>query len=286
MTNSVNGVQANAGTFQYNPYMYDFDDLDMSYSTYPIGGMGSIFDGYNIGMGMGAPMPIAGVGGNNQSYFDNMRDYQKFYVDYNVDQQRMNRNAELRINASLEKIKGAATILKDKIVNNEQGQIEQAYKNYVAAVAQAYGAADKGEIEARAKTLYAQMNNGKSIVDELREHGHSSMTSGFLQSLMFSTYNRKSAEDNISEITGAPVNTSEKLSQNVGRVAGAATAGAVAGGLVKLCQTGSKAAKTTTQVATNASKFSKFFKGKAGIIGLAVAGVAAALSFITGKVTT
>lgn len=266
MSNEINGVSP-AGTFQYNPYCcVGFDDLDMNFSTYPMVGTGmcgSIFDGgYGMGMGM---MPFApGIGfGNNSSYFNNMKDYQKFYIDYNVDQQKMSRNADLRINASLERIKGAASVLKDKIVNNEQSQVEQAYRNYVSAVAAAYGQGSKEEIEARAKSLYTQMNGGKTLTEDLRQYGHSSFTQGFLQSMAFSTVYRKSAEDNISKITGAPVGTEEKAKQNAGRLTGAAAIGAAAGGVAKACKS-----------------------GKAGIIGLVAAGIAAALSFATGKVTT
>ena len=104
---------------------------------------------------------------------------------------------------------------------------------------------------------------GKTIVQQLREYGHGSMTQGFIQSLTFGAFNRKSAEDNVSMITGAPVGTTEKTKHNAGRLAGAATVGAIAGGIAKACKS-----------------------GKAKIIGLAAGGIAAAISFITGKVTT
>lgn len=264
MSNGINGVTP-SGNFQYNPYyITGMEDFDLDYGTYPMPGMmgmsGSIFDGYGMGI-----MPFApGFGmGNNRNYFDNMKDYQKFYIGYNIDQQVMQRNADLKINASLERIKGAASVLKDKIVNNEQGQVKEAYKNYVDAVAAAYGPGAKEEIEARAKSLYTQMNGGKSLVDDLREHGHSSFTQGFLQSTLFSTGYRKSAEDNISTITGAPVGAEEKVKQNAGRLTGAAAVGAAFGGIAKACKS-----------------------GKAKMIGLIAAGIAAALSFATGKVTT
>ncbi len=100
--NALNGIMP-SGTFQYNPYTsYDLDYMDLDYSTYPMGMNGSIF---NSAPGM---MPITPGGGwNNQSYFDNMKDYQKFYIDYNIDQQKMQRNADLRTNASVEGIVGA-----------------------------------------------------------------------------------------------------------------------------------------------------------------------------------
>lgn len=245
--------------FQYNPNPYgDFDDLDLDYSTYPMMG-GSIFGG-----GFMSPAPMMGVGmSNNQNYFDNMKEYQKFYVDYNIDQQKMNRNADMRINASMEAIKNSATVLKDKIMANEQDQIEEAYKRYVNTVGVAYGEGTKEEIMARANTLYAQMNGGKTLVQDLREYSHGSATQGFIQAATFGMYDRRSAEDNISTITGAPVGTGEKTKHNLGRVAGAGTIGGIAYGIAKCCKS-----------------------GKAKIIGLAAAGVSALMSFITGKVTT
>lgn len=273
MTDSSSSVSS-VGNFQYNPYQYyDFDDLDMDYSTYPVMGIGgSIFDGYSSSM-----MPMMGMGmNNNQSYFNNMRDSQRFYIDYNVDQQKMQRNADLRINGSLEAIKDTAATLKDKVVNNEQDQIQEAFERYITAVRAAYGDASESEIKARALTLYAQMNGGKTLYQDLRDYGHGSFTQGLIQSMMFSTFSRNSAEDNISKISGAPVGTGEKTKQNTGRVVGAAAVGAGTYGIVKAL---------SGKMAKAGGKISKL-GGKAGIAGLAVGGIAAALSFLTGKVTT
>jgi hypothetical protein len=200
---------------------------------------------------------------NNQNYFDNMREYQKFNVEYNIEQEKLARNADMKINASMEAIKNSARVLKDKIVANEQDQIMEAYEKYVNTVAQAYGEGTPEEIKARATTLYAQMNGNQSIIDDLRQYAHSSTTQGFIQSMTLGGFDRKSAEDNISEITGAPVNTGEKTKQNVGRVAGAATFGTLAYTLSKCLHS-----------------------GKAKVIGWAAAGISALMSFITGKVTT
>lgn len=257
MTNEINGIYGMpvTGNFQYNPNPYAYDDLECDYSMYP--GVGT--------MGMGASifgMPAATGMGNNQNYFDNMKDYQKFYIDYNIDQQKMQRNADMRINASMEAIQNSATALRDKIVNNEQDQIEDAYKQYVTAVGIAYGDGTPQEITSRAKTLYEQMT-GKSIVEDIRQYGHGSMTQGFIQSLTFGAYNRTSAEDNVSKITGSPVGTGEKTKHNIGRLAGAGTIGGIAYGIAKGCKS-----------------------GKAKIIGIAAGAIAAAASFLTGKVTT
>lgn len=260
--NALNGVMP-SGTFQYNPYpSYDLDYIDLDYSTYPMGMNGSIFSEYP-GFGL---MPIApGFTGNNQSYFDNMKDYQKFYIDYNIDQQKMQRNADLRVNASVEGIVGAANNLKDKILQNEQDQIPKAFQAYVDSVARAYGDGSPQEIKSRALSIYAQLNGGKSLIRDLRENSHSSALQGFIQSLTFGAYYRNSAEDNISKITGQPVGTGEKTMQNIGRVGGAATIGGL-----------------TYAAARQIGKL----KGKAGIIGLIAGAAAATISFITGKAST
>ncbi len=273
MTDSITNTGA-VGTFQYSPYSYyDFDDLDMNYSSYPMAMGGSIFDGYS------PMMPMMGMGmGNNQSYFDNMKDYQRFYVNYNIDQQKMQRNADLRVNASLEAIKGTAAVLKDKVVNNEQDQIQEAFERYVTAVRAAYGDGTDSEIKARALTLYAQMNGGKTLYQDLRDYGHGSFTQGAIQAMTFSTYSRKSAEDNISLISGAPVGTGEKTKHNVGRLVGAGLVGAGAYGATKALTLSSKVAQAGGKLAK--------LGGKAGVVGLIVGGLAAGLSFLTGKVST
>ncbi|MBD5403293.1 hypothetical protein HDR58_10935 [bacterium] len=272
---AINGGIVPVNAFQFNnPYDFGYDDLDMDLSTRS-GLGGSIFDGYGM-------MPMTpGIGGtNNQSYFNNMKDYQKFYVDYNVDQQNMQRNADLRINASVEGIRGAAAILQDKIKQNEQDQIPQALNAYIESVSAAYGPGTPKEIKSRALSLYQEMT-GKSLIQDLRDNSHSSFTQGALQSMTFSLWDRNSAEDNISALTGQPVNSGDKAAQNLGRVVGAVGVGAAAGGITKLLTKGGQA---TTQ---NTNGLAKFFKGnKAGKVGVIVGLVAAGLAFITGKVST
>ena len=261
MACNISSVQPS--TFQYMPYatmLYnDFDNIDMaSGSTYP-GIMGpSIF-----GCG-GFGMPMAGCGGmNNTSYFDSMRQYQKYYNDLNIEQQKMQRNADLQLNGSMEAIQTSAAALKDKIVRNEQDQIMKAYQKYVDCVRHAYGDSTEADIGSRAAMLYQQIT-GKTLIQDIRENAHGSMTQGILNSMSFGTYYRHSAEDNISQITGQEVAQGEKDSQNAGRVlGGVGLGGALAGGLYKL--TG---------------------KGKYAWIGAGIGAVATLMSFITGKVRT
>ncbi len=253
-----------AGSLNGAPFgVYSDADLDMDFTTssYPGMATGSVFgDGFSM-------MPMAGGYGGGfdmQSMYNNMQQQQQFQTDYSIKQQQLNRNADLQVNAPMEAIKGAATALKDKITSNEQDQIRDAYERYVNAVAAAYGTTpDDSVIKARANSLYANMNNGVTLVQDLRQYGHGSMTQGLIQGMTFGLYDKRSAEDNISTITGSPVGTTEKTKHNLGRLAGAATLGGIAGGIAKACKS-----------------------GKAGKIGLIVAGIATAISFITGKVTT
>jgi hypothetical protein len=241
------------------PYTYGYNDYDY--------GSGLGYGDYSMMNGSIFGMPYFG----GQNYYDNMKQNQQFWVDYNVDQQNMNRNADLRINASVEGVKGAAAILKDKVIANEQDQIQDAFNNYLETVRAAYGNGTDSEIKSRALTLYSQMNGGKTLYQDLRENSNSSFTQGLVQTATFGLFDRKSAEDNISEISGAPVGTGEKSAQNFGRVTGATAIGGIAYGIAKALEKGSKA------VAKG---------GKAGVVGLCAAGAAAVLSFITGKITT
>ena len=251
---STGGLPYNYG-YLSDPYM-DIEDLDPTYSTYP-GMGGSIFSM--------SPMMYGGgmLGGMGPEYFNQMKDYQKFFVDYNVDQQKLQRNADLRINGSMEAIQSTYNALKDKIDKNEQGQIEEAYNNFVNAVKNAYGQGTPAEVKARASSIYSQLSGGKTLVQDLRSNSHGSFVQGVINSLAFGLYDRRSAEDNISAITGSPVSTGDKTSQNMGRLIGAGAVGLMLGAI------GSK------------------IGGKTGrLIGLGAGVLSAIMSFATGKVTT
>lgn len=271
MTGTLNIGAFTPGIYS-NPYMFDdIDMLDFSSSMNPLM-TGSIF-----GTGcIGAPMPMLGLGYNQQQYFDYMKQNQQFNIDYNVDQQKMTRNADMRVNASMEGVKGAATALKDKIMKNEQDQIAEAYDKYVKAVGAAYGDGNPQEIQARAKSLYAQMNGGVTLTQDLRQYGHGSFTQGLLQSLTLGTYYKNSAEDNVSYTTNSPVATGEKIKQNFGRITGAGVVGGAAYGTAKGLGT------LASKAGSSGSALTKIAK-KAGPIGLCVAAGAALLSFITGS---
>ena len=269
MINAMN-IGAFSPRLYSDPYMFDDIDL-MSYSTSaPMLG-GSIFGAAPLMPAMGL-----GMGYNQEQYYDYLKNNQKFNIDYNIEQQKMNRNADMRINASMEGVKGAATALKDKIMKNEQDQIKEAYDKYVNAVAAAYGDGNPQEIQARAKSLYAQMNGGVTLTQDLRQYGHGSFTQGMLQSLTLGTYYKNSAEDNVAYTTNSPVATGEKASQNAGRLAGAGVIGGTTYGILK------GTSHMATKAGANSGTLAKIVS-KAGPIGLCVAAGVALISFLKGS---
>ena len=195
---------------------------------------GSIFGG---GLGLCTPTPFmptfGAAGGNYEDYYKQYEKYQDFMVDSQVRQQKKWRNADLQLSAPEEGINASASILHDKILRNEQQQIKQAYASYVNKVKEMYGDADETQILSRANALYAQ-KHGKTIIDDIREHGRDSFTQGVLQTATLGMADSKTAEENISELTGQPVGRTDKGLKALGNVAGGALVGGAAFGLSKL----------------------------------------------------
>ena len=272
MASNIGAIQP-AGLFQYSPSFMsypDIDNIDMISNPYSMSG--SIF-----GNGM-MPYGTMGMGYDpNKSYFENMKDYQKQWNDYYVDQQKINRQNDVQVNAPMEAIRETAINLKDKILHDEQDQIENAYAKFYNSVRNAYGAEGSEEdLNSRALSLYTQLNGGKSLVQDLRENGHSSFLQGFIQTLSLGLYAKKSAEDNIAEITHQEVPMGEKVEQNIGRIVGVTTIGAAAYGLTKaISGNGSAILKAVGKFATS----------KAGIVSLAVAGLVALKTLFSSKVS-
>ena len=280
---NVSSIQPlNLGTFQYmpmtTPFQSDFDRIDMtSMGSYTgaMGMSGSIFNPMGMGAGF-TPMFGMGMGAMDNTYFDNMKNYQQSWNNYYVDSQKMQRNNDVKLNGAMEAIQETAINLKDRIAQNEQDQVPEAYQKFLNSVKNAYGEASEEEINSRALSLYSQIT-GKSIVQDLWDNGHSSLLQGFIQSISFNTYGRRSAEDNIADITHQSVPTSQKAEQNVGRIAGLGAVGVAAYGAVKAL------AGKSGSILKNACKF---LTTKAGFIGVAVAGAVALGTIFTSKVST
>ncbi len=253
-----------ANMFGLYPNMYnnqiamnEISGLDM-YS--PMGMYGSIFPM----AGMGMSFPFMGGGNDYFSYYDK---YQDFMVDNYTRQQERMRNANLRLNAPQEGVEKAATILREKIMQNEQQQILPALKAYYASVGNLYKGASESDIKNRAAALYAQRYNS-SIIDDIRKYDNSSFTQGMLQSLTLGLANKVTGEENISAITGQPVARYERMKKVAGNAAGGAVVGV--GGAIALNQLWKfkgPVAKALTRVPVLAA------------IGCAIAGVAAFMGF-------
>ena len=277
---NVGSIQPlNLGTFQYmpmtSPFSCDLDRIDLTSMGSYTGAMGMNGSIFNPMMG-GGFNPMFGMGAPDSSYFDNMKNYQQSWNDYYVDAQKMQRNNDVKLNGAMEAVQETAVNLRDRVAQNEQDQIPEAYNNYLNAVKNAYGNAGEEEINSRALSLYAQLT-GKTLVQDLREHGHSSLVQGLIQTLTLNMYGRRSAEDNIAEITHQTVPTGEKAEQNIGRIAGCGIVGAVAYAAAK------GLAGHTGTILKGAAKF---LTSKAGIIGAVAAGVVALTSIFTSKIST
>ncbi len=187
----------------------------------------SIFGAYPGGMGGMMPfMPtFSGGGYNYEDYYKNYQKYQDFMIDNQVNYQQKMRNANLRLNAPEEGIAKQAGLLHEKIMQNEQEQIIQAYKDFKDSVRNLYGAnANEKDVANRASSLYKQCT-GVSIHEDIRKYGRDSFTQGFLQTLTFGFADGKTAEENISELTGQPVGRAENAKKFAGNIVGGAVIG-------------------------------------------------------------
>ena len=237
------GFNMAAGMYGMFPNIYnnqvalnDLTDMDL-YS--PIGMVnpmmsmnGSIFGGgfgaFGGGLGGYPCMPMfTGGGYNYEDYYKNYEKYQDFMINNQVRQQQKMRNADLRLNSPQEGIAKQATLLHEKIMQNEQQQIQLAYQQFKESVRAMYGDASDEEIANRASTLYAQMH-GCSITDDIRRYGRGSFTQGFLQTVSLGIADKKTAEENEAELTGQPVGRYERGKKIAGNVAGGAVFGGAA----------------------------------------------------------
>ena len=228
---------------------------------------GSIF-GANPYMGVTPFMPTFGSNGSNsiEDYYKQYEKYQDFMINSQVRQQKKMRNADLQLNGAEEGIKAKAAVLHDKILRNEQQQIKSAYNSYVDAVRAMYGDGDQTQIFSRANAAYAQLNNGKSLVDDIREHGRDSYTQGVLQTLTFGFADGKTAEENIADLTGQPVGRTDKALKMAGNVTGGMAVGGAVFGLSKL-------AMSALCLAIKSKTF----------IGMAIGGLAGLAAFASSK---
>lgn len=229
-----NNTAAGIPGLGFNPYTYgyqnqtafnDYMDPDsLGTMNGPMSMNGSLFGG----MGGMTGMPYAPYGGGMQNWYQNMENYQSFMVDSQQRQQQRVREADIRLNSPEEGVKKQAALLQDKIMRNEQEQIQEALNSYVASVKELYPQAKDEDVFNRAGTLFQNMY-GKTIPESLREHGSSSLVQGIKQSAGFGVFADKiTAEENVSNITGQPVGRWEKAKKTIGNVTGGAAVGGLA----------------------------------------------------------
>lgn len=191
---------------------------------------GSIFNGFG-GFPMSGGYPMMGMpfmgGGNYEEYYKNYEKYQDFMINQQIRQQQKMRNADLQLNSPQEGIVKQAKIVHEKIMLNEQQQILKAYQSFKDSVKRMYPDASEAQIADRASTLYQQIT-GTGVTDDIRKHGRGSFTQGLYQTLTFGLADSKTAEENISALTGQPVGRSEKIKKFAGNVVGGAAVGGTA----------------------------------------------------------
>ena len=233
MAANMYGLYPNA--YNNQVALNDLTDMDMyspmgslsnPYMMNPMMSMnGSVFGGSMMGGYPVMPTFTGGTNGSYEDYYKNYEKYQDFMIDNQVRQQQKMRNADLRLNSPQEGIQKQATILHEKILQNEQQQIQEAYASFKQSVKAMYGdnATDE-EISNRAATLYQQIT-GSSLTDDIRKNGRGSFTQGVLQTATFGLADNKTAEENISEMTGQPVSRTEQSKKMAGNVVGGAVVG-------------------------------------------------------------
>lgn len=218
----------------YNPLAYNLTNNyassvmtdDMLYSA-----------GYNSTTPMGTSYNLGTTGTTGTTgfqpldpdyYYKYMDKNQDYMINYGINQQVKMRSGEVRANSPMEAVNLAARNLHLKIMENEQEQIQNAYEKYCEQVGALYGCdLDKEALRARADLLYQNMV-GKTIGDDIKEHGRGQFSQSFIQSLTFGLADRKSAAENACYVNGTEEGRGERFEKIAGKVAGGAVVGGAA----------------------------------------------------------
>lgn len=234
--NTVSGLGLGSNSYMTGGYSNSFltDDLFAgAYSNYMYNPMMSM-DGSLFGS-MFNPYMMPFTGGTTTNWMQQMDQWQDYNIDRQVRYSQKNRNADLKINSTMEGIQDAGAILSKKIHQDEQEQIIPALNNYLAAVRAAYPDGTDEEIINRAKSLYKQQF-GVELTDDIRANGKDSLTQGFLQAVTFGLEDNKTAEENIAEIDGQAVGRKDSTKKLLGRAAGGAAIGGISTFLLSFCK--------------------------------------------------
>jgi len=193
----------------------------------PLCGSGSVFGG-SYGMGMGSMGMGYGPGSEvmNMSQIDYLK-YQETMENFQLAKQGRQKKAlefaEFASTAADDVIARQTGILQRQVRNNEQDYVMGEYNKLTEAVKAKFKEAGyvnvpEAEVKAHAERLYYQAT-GKSITDDLQEHGDSSFVQGLKQGafgLGWLVANNKNYKDNISDMTGEPQSVSDKIWKYVG----------------------------------------------------------------------
>ncbi len=168
-------------------------------------------------------------GMNMQQYYQQMMEMQQMYMQNARQQAEMTRQNTAQINGQMNKLRVAASTLRDKIAQDEQDQIRGALESYIQAAREAYdpdGTMDHDALVAQAMTDYQQMM-GSDLISDIRTAGQGSFMNGLLHSVTLGLFgNKTSAEENISLITKQPVSSEERKQKTAGKALGGVALGA------------------------------------------------------------
>lgn len=206
-------------------------------------GMGGGFGGGMMGgfPGMGYP----GMGGANmtlEQYLAQQEKMQDFQIDSQVRYQKKMNGAQFEVQADDDAVTRQIGILQGQIKANNQDQVMDQYNKLVQSIQaklQNSGFLPSGiskeksraVVQAHAEKLYF-LQTGKSIADELREHGNGSFVHGMKKILSFGFSNNRTAEENIADISGTKLDKSETAKKFLGGFAILGTIGGVIAAIV------------------------------------------------------
>lgn len=251
-----------------------YDPMSMDCSLY--GGGFDLASDYTSGIGnygvygCGGGYGVGGYGFNPESMYQQMDKWTDYMYDRNVKYTEKARANDMRINGPMNSLQYAADALKEKIEKDDQPQIKEAFEKYKQTLKTIYpqlqNLSDK-DLTTKAMELYKERNN-IGLKDDIRQNSMGMFGQKFLHAATLGFANNGSAEETISDITGAPVSKADKLWGAVGTAAGIATTGTIA------ISAGNQILKHPTAVAK--------FCGR-NWLGLAIAAVATAIGLASYK---
>lgn len=202
-------------------------------------GMGSTFgnqpsifgNGYGMNYGFNQ-MPPMKEGESLDEYKERVRSYmalqnemQQFQTEMQVNNQKRNNGINFALTSEEDMVTRQIAILQSKIKANEQDQIMDCYNKLLQSAKQQLknqgidvNSVSNDQLKAYVEKLYGQAT-GKSMTDEIAEHGSGQFGAGFKDGLFGLGWlftNKRTAKDNIAEITGEPTSRKDKWNRVLG----------------------------------------------------------------------